>query len=328
MPPLISVIVPVYNLEAYIQHTLESLFAQTYRELEVIAIDDGSTDGSSKILDEYAAHEPRLQVIHQPNGGVSAARNAGLAVAKGDYIGFCDGDDEVEPEMYERLLTNLLKYDADISHCGMLTIGLDGQTRYFHNTGVLEVYSHEEGLMEILKGEKVEPSLCMKLYKKELFEKLFFDEKILFNEDLLMNFYLFKRSICTVFEDVCLYHYIRREGSACKSDVAEKHVFHPVEVRRRILEQCSGESQVVQDVAMANYLHANMSAYGLVLENRASKFRKFKSLFRKNLLQNRDKIGLLNLTGRLHAWLILYLPFLCSSIFTCYYMLFSKKRYG
>ncbi len=325
---MISIIVPVYNLEVYIQHTLESLFAQTYREIEVIAVDDGSTDGSAKILDEYAAKEPRLHVIHKINEGVSAARNAGLAIANGEYIGFCDGDDEVEPEMYERLLANLLKYDADISHCGMLTIGLDGQTRYFHNTCVLEVHSHEEGILEILKGEKVEPSLCMKIYRKELFKELKFDTKILFNEDLLINFYLFQRAECSVFEDVCLYHYIRREGSACKSDVAEKHVFHPVEVRRRILEQCSGESQVVQDVAMANYLHANMSAYGLVLENRARKFRKFKSVFRKNLLQSRDKIGLLNRTGRLHAWLILYLPFLCSTIFTCYYKLFSKKRYG
>ncbi len=328
MSKLISIIVPVYNLEAYIQHTLDSLFAQTYHELEVIAVDDGSMDNCPRILDEYAAHEPRLKVIHQSNGGVGSARNTGLTVAKGDYIGFCDGDDEVEPTMYERLLKNLLKHDADISHCGMLTKGLDGQIRYFHNTGVLEVHSHEKGLIEVLSGKRVEPSLCLKLYKKKLFEGLMFDENILFNEDLLMNIQLFLKANCSVYEDVCLYHYIRRYGSACKSDVAEKHVFHPIEVRRRILEQCSCESQVVQDIAIANYLHANMSAYGLVLEKRAGKFRKFKGLFRKNLLQRRDKIRLLNLTGRLHAWLIIYFPFVCRTVFFCYYMLFPKKHYG
>lgn len=328
MPQIISIIVPVYNLEGYIQHTLDTLFAQTHKELEVIAVDDGSTDRTPQILDDYAVHEPRLCVIHQANGGVSAARNAGLAVASGDYISFLDGDDEVEPTMYERLLANLLKYDADISHCGILTEGLDGKTRYFHNTGVLEVHSREEGLLEILKGQKVEPSLGNKLYRKELFHRLLFDEKILYNEDLLMNFYLFSQAKCSVFEDVCLYHYIRRPGSACKSEVAEKHVFHPVEVRRRIMQLCSGESSAIRNTATSNYLHANMSAYGLVLEKRACQFRRFKEGFRRNILEKRADIPLLNRSGRLHAWLILYVPFLCGPVFQLYYYFFHKKQYG
>lgn len=328
MPQVISVIVPVYNLEAFIQHTLDSLFAQTHKELEVIAVDDGSTDGTPKILDDYAAKEPRLRVIHQANGGVSAARNAGLAVATGDYIGFCDGDDEVEPTMYERLLANLLKYDADISHCGMLTKGVDGKTRYFYNTGVLEVNSREEGLLEILKGEKVEPSLGNKLYKKELFQGFQFEPTIRINEDLLANVQLFQKAQRTVFEDVPLYHYMRRENSASKSSISEKHIFHPIKVREVILELCKTEEEIIQRQAIANYLHTLISSYSLLCTNRVSDYHKYKKTFRGKLIEHRDWLGFLPFSSQAHALIIVHLPFLYMPILFIYRLLTRSKSYG
>ena len=327
MSPLISVIVPVYNLEAYIQNTLESLFSQTHKELEVITVDDGSTDNSPRILDNYVSHEPRLHVIHQVNGGVSAARNAGLAVATGDYIGFCDGDDEVEPDMYERLLTNLLKYDADISHCGMLTKGLDGKVRYFHNTGVLEIHSREEGLLEVLKGEKVEPSLCNKLYKKKLFNGFQFEPSIKINEDLLANVQLFQKAKKTVFEDVCLYHYLRREDSASKSAISEKHIFHPLKVREKILDICKYETQKIQNQSEVSYLLTNISIFSLLQTNGGSLYKTNASIFRKNLSQRTNSLPLLSRSSRIHAYLIIYCPFLCKYIFAIYYLL-KGKQYG
>lgn len=115
--PLISVIVPVYKVEQYIHRCLDSILAQTYKNLEIILVDDGSPDRCGEICDEYAAKDSRIQVVHQENGGLSAARNAGLDICTGEYIAFVDSDDYIFPEMYERMLEVLLKNRVDICIC-------------------------------------------------------------------------------------------------------------------------------------------------------------------------------------------------------------------
>ena len=113
---MISVIVPAYNVEKTIKRTLDSILKQTYSELEVVIIDDGSTDHTGKIIDWYQKKYPKkIRVFHVPNEGVTAARMRGVRAAKGTWIGFVDGDDEIDPDMYEKLLKNALKYHADIS---------------------------------------------------------------------------------------------------------------------------------------------------------------------------------------------------------------------
>ena len=327
MSGLISIIVPVYNLENYIKHTLDSIFAQTYKEIEVIAVDDGSTDSSPDILDEYVKNESRLHVIHKVNEGVSAARNTGIAAATGDYIGFCDGDDEVEPEMYEHLLSNLLKYDAVISHCGMMIKGLDGRIRYFHNTGTLEIHSHDEGLLEILKGTKIEPSLCLKLYRKELFKNLFFDSSIQINEDLLVNVYLFIKAKKTVYEDKCFYHYIRRENSASKSSISEKHIIHPLKVREIIMDLCENETDIIKQQAKVCYLSTIISTISCLKNENGILCYKYITTFRQNLKRMKNDLKLLSFLTRTKAYLILYFPILSQFIFPIYYSIKGKK-YG
>lgn len=115
---MISIIVPVYNVEAFLPKCIESLMNQTYTDIEIILVDDGSPDGCGKICDEYAARDTRIRVIHQANAGVSAARNVGLDVAKGEYIGFCDSDDFVSPEMYSDMLRAIQSFHAQIAICG------------------------------------------------------------------------------------------------------------------------------------------------------------------------------------------------------------------
>lgn len=325
---MISIILPVYNLEAYIQRTLDALCAQTYKDLEIIAVDDGSNDNSGAILDEYAKHDSRVKVIHQANGGVSAARNTGIAAANGEYIGFCDGDDIPDPSMYERLLDNLLKYDADVSHCGMCTEGMDGHINYFYNTGKLYVHDHNEGLLELLKAEKVEPTLCDKLYKRELFKKLSFDATIKINEDLLMNAMLFKQAQKSIFEDVCLYHYIRHENSASKSAISDKHVFHPVIVRERILELCKDENPVIQAQAKHNYIHANISTYSLLTSSRAGNYSSFKKQYQSNLRDHKAWIKDMSFSTRSHAKMIIYVPWLNKIVSDLYYIVRKSKQYG
>ena len=117
MNDLISIIVPVYKVEKYLRRCIDSILAQTYQNIEVLLVDDGSPDNSGAICDEYADKDSHVRVFHKPNGGVSSARNLGLMEAKGQYIGFVDADDYIDKTMYEVLLDNLLQEQADISIC-------------------------------------------------------------------------------------------------------------------------------------------------------------------------------------------------------------------
>ena len=117
MAPLISVIIPVYNVEKYLRRCLDSVVAQTYRNLEIICVDDGSVDESGKICDQYAVRDARIKVIHQENQGLSAARNRGLDAAEGAYIAFVDSDDYILEDMYKKMLDKLLNYNVDLCVC-------------------------------------------------------------------------------------------------------------------------------------------------------------------------------------------------------------------
>ena len=116
MSDKISIIIPAYNIENYISATLDSVLAQSYKNIEVIVVNDGSTDKTGEIIDSYAEKDSRIKAIHKENGGVSSARIAGINASSGEWIGFVDGDDFVEQEMFEHLLKNALDNNADISH--------------------------------------------------------------------------------------------------------------------------------------------------------------------------------------------------------------------
>ncbi len=118
----ISIIVPVYKVEPYLRKCVDSILAQTFTDFEVILVDDGSPDNSGKICDEYASKDSRVRVIHKENGGLSSARNAGIDVARGKYLGFVDSDDYIEKDMYELLYDNIVKEQADLSICGIYDI--------------------------------------------------------------------------------------------------------------------------------------------------------------------------------------------------------------
>ncbi len=222
----LSIIIPVYNIQEYLSKCLGSVLAQTYSPIEIICVDDGSTDGSGVLLDEYATKDNRIRVFHKENGGVSSARLKGVEEARGDWIGFVDGDDWVEPEMYERLIENAIKYDADISHCGYQMV-FPNKVDYYYNTGQIIEQESRDAVIELLSGV-YEPGLCNKLYRKDLFSKILREEIIDLSiknfEDLLMNYYLFCAATKIVFDDFCPYHYQVRAGSAAKSKLSLKKV--------------------------------------------------------------------------------------------------------
>lgn len=240
MKPLISVIVPSYNIENYIERSLKSICNQTYKNLEVIVVNDGSTDNTGEIINRIAALDSRIVPIHKKNAGVSAARNTGLDKATGDYIGFVDGDDIIDEDMYEFLMNNALEYDADVSHCGYKMV-FPNRVDYYYNTGEICIQDNSQGVYDLIKADKVEPGLCNKLYKRTIVGDKRLDESIKINEDLLFNYYLFKDAKKSIFEDVPKYHYMVRKNSASTSNVNINKLQDPVAVVREMMNQETGE---------------------------------------------------------------------------------------
>ena len=212
--PLISIIVPVYNADMYLPACLDSILNQTYRELEVILIDDGSVDNSGKICDEYAQKDSRIKVIHKQNGGVSKARNDGLKMASGQYIGFIDGDDTIHPEMFEALYRNLLENDVDISICDFEMVYSD-KSVHSNPKDLRMRFSSHDAIKTILSGGYFQGHLCNKLFKSEVLKDIFFDEDIYVYEDILVVIKALMNSKAVFFDSTPYYHYYMRESSAC-----------------------------------------------------------------------------------------------------------------
>lgn len=241
----ITVVVPAYNCAEWLPRCIESLLAQTHDNMEIVVVDDGSKDNTREVLEKYTAQYANVKAIHKQNGGEYAARLTGVEQADGAWIGFVDADDEVEPQMYARLLENAKRYDADISHCGFKVIYPDGKIDYLHNTGMLRVQDRETALRDLLEEVIVENGLTNKLFKKELFvgiqEKM--DFSIVNNGDMLMNYFLFEKAKQAVFEDVCSYHYLIRQGSASRQKLNRHIIYDPIRVRQIIVDVCTPEMQ-------------------------------------------------------------------------------------
>ncbi|NTJ52570.1 glycosyltransferase [Enterococcus faecium] len=170
----ISIIVPVYKVEPYLRKCVDSILAQTFTDFEVILVDDGSPDNSGKICDEYASKDSRVRVIHKKNGGLSSARNAGIDVARGKYLGFVDSDDYIEKDMYELLYDNIVKEQADLSICGIYDV-YEGK-KPVNKPTIKKTVTATEGLLLILHGNIISVHAVNKLYKRELFSTLRYPE--------------------------------------------------------------------------------------------------------------------------------------------------------
>lgn len=212
MNDLISVIMPVYNVEAYLAQSIESVLNQDHRNLELILIDDGSTDGSGTICDDYAAKDNRVRVIHQKNGGAAAAKNAGLKTATGTYLCFVDSDDFLEPDVYGYMLQTLKQQNAD-------AVQFSFQDLYTNRTEpqILEpcVLNEREYLIRFTKDWTC-PLLWNKLYKRSLFTGVLFEEghKI---DDEYFTYQGFLKPCKVVFDDRIIYNYRKRASGVMGS---------------------------------------------------------------------------------------------------------------
>lgn len=236
---MITVVVPVYNNALYLESCLDSILAQTYRDLEIICVNDGSTDNSLELLHTIAKRDPRVTVLSQENAGVSAARNAGLELAHGDFVAFVDSDDELEPDMYETLLKLATEYQADIAHCGYKRMHLDGTEKNIQGTEKLLVQDSWNAIQCLLTGKFFVGSLWNKLYKKELFSDVRFDTSLKINEDVLINVQVFLKAKKLVFLDVPKYYYYERASSSCSRTNQLRKKQDCVAASKKMLEACT-----------------------------------------------------------------------------------------
>lgn len=222
--PTVSIIVPVYNVKEYIPRCLDSLIYQTLQDIEIIAIDDGSTDGSSSILDSYSQKDDRVKVIHVENGGVSKARNIGLDNAKGEFIGFVDSDDFVDCQMYENLLKVALETKADFVQCKFDVVDDNSSIDATKPKKEVTVIDNQSEIIKLFFDDIISSSVFNKLYKRSILSQIEFPTDWVFAEDFSFNVRsVFKSQRIALINDV-FYHYYVREKSASREEISDRHL--------------------------------------------------------------------------------------------------------
>lgn len=224
MQPIISVIVPVYNVEKYVEECINSLRKQMYDALEIILVDDGSTDQSGKICDAYAEIDQRIHVLHKENGGLSDARNAGLELSTGDYIGFIDSDDLIDRNYYEILMKQLIENQCDIAVAKIREFADSGKILHelgFENTTVLQT---REAVKELLYSQNIANSACNKLFKRKVLAKYRFPYgKYYEDEYTVYKWFLNAKKVCISGEN-SFYWYRKRAGSITQKPFSDREM--------------------------------------------------------------------------------------------------------
>ena len=293
---LISVIVPVYNVAPYIRSCLDSICAQSYRNLEIILIDDGSTDTSGRICDEYARRDTRIVVIHKQNGGLADARNAGLAVAKGYYIGFVDSDDWIEPDMYEKLYRLCEEQKLDLIAARFIEENSIHQPqRQFTDDFVL---LDKISLLNLYIANDTEylitTSVWDRLYKRTLLQGLTFPKGRHY-EDICYTIKVFLRVEKAGYLDTGLYHYRVRDDSIMGKGLKNKEEFSD-DIIADLLPQMKEQAQILYDAQMEHLGNICYADYlTVILKNlekiyRIEKYNAQFSYLKEELYENREWI--------------------------------------
>ena len=213
---MISIIIPVYNAEKYIEKCVDSLVNQTYKNLEIILVNDGSTDNSGSLCDSFAAKDDRIKVIHKQNGGVSSARNAGLDAAEGIYAAFVDSDDNLEITAYEKSVSEMQQHNLDLLIFGYETVFPDHSIKKYMDCTMFTRYEYKENIAKYITSGVGFASTCHKVYRTEIINmfRIRFDETIKINEDGIFNCQYFTHSHYIKCIPDIFYHYNRSTGNS------------------------------------------------------------------------------------------------------------------
>ena len=212
MNPLISVIVPIYNVEKYLARCVDSIVNQTYKNLEIILVDDGSPDRCSQMCDDYAEKDRRIKVVHKKNGGLSDARNAGMAVATGEYISFIDSDDYVSDDFFECLLDVMNKENSDIAECSVVKFYEDNRFDEFSDDLSVKTYDTQDAMSALIAENPFHQHVWNKLYKTKLVKDIPYAVGKL-NEDEFWTYRVFGRANKVSKLNKTMYYYFQRSSS-------------------------------------------------------------------------------------------------------------------
>ena len=238
--PLISIIVPVYNSEKFLDTCLRSILGQSYGNIEVILINDGSVDGSAKICEKYAQQDKRIKLYHQKNQGVSETRNRGISFANGEYVGFVDADDWIDADMYQLLYDLLTGKDADVAiHSFYVEENGRDRSKASGSNEIL-VMDSEEAVKEMLLAKRFGGHLCNKLFKRSLLQGICLNKEIAIYEDMLFLWDVFHGATRVVFQDKKVYHYVIHSESALQT-VWKDSFFSVFDATQMVLEKTKKE---------------------------------------------------------------------------------------
>ena len=220
MNKLISIIIPVYNVECYLGACMESVLNQTYKKIEVILVDDGATDNSGQMCDHYAEEDMRVRVIHKKNGGLADARNKGITHANGDYIMFIDSDDVVSQNFVEYLYSLIIENSSDIGICNPIHC-YPGRKIKFEPENMKKIFKPEDAIVEMLYQKSFLVAAWGKIFKKEYFDDILFPYGMLFEDSAIM-YKIFDKAEKIVYSDAKLYGYMHWNGSITTNDFSKR----------------------------------------------------------------------------------------------------------
>lgn len=308
---LISIIVPVYNIQEYLSRCIDSIINQTYKNIEIILVDDGSTDKSGTICDEYAGKDNRIIVIHKENGGVSSARNAGLDIAKGDYIGFVDGDDYIEKDMYQVLIDDALQTKSQISCCQIKTYNIDNteSKTLINDSCVIDKEDIINGFFfdEFIKGFIVSP--CNKIISKNVIGNIKFKDYAL-GEDFLFIFEILKNTDSVSYNSFLGYYYCHRENSAMTSKFSSKrfdYIYAITEIEKICKEYY--DKNVQKKAHQWIFGHTLVNYRSLIINQLLDTYPQQSKEYKKYLKDNKACFYDLQIKRKLDYILSLYFPF-------------------
>lgn len=319
---MISVIIPIYNVESYINKCLESVTNQTYKNLEIILIDDGSTDSSGEICNKWSQKDCRINVFHTSNYGVSHARNEGLRHIHGEFVSFIDADDWIDEDMFERMVKHMVQDHCEVSVCGY-KIEFENYSKVIFKKDKPNTLTREKAVKLIFRFENnkvpkvISWELCDKIFSRQIVQNLNFDESIYMGEDMLFCWQALKHANRVLYIPIYAYHYVMRSQSAMHQGISSKSL-SVLKAVRMILQDTENESESVKKVIRDHYLRMGVRHSKEILKIHAYQFKKdvcfFQKYLRKNLLYAL-RLPYVSLKGKM-GQLLFCLPYnICKIIF-------------
>lgn len=308
---LISVIVPVYNVEKYLDACVESIVNQTYENLEIILVDDGSPDRCPEMCDTWARKDSRIKVIHKENGGQGEARNYGIKIANGDYIGFVDSDDKISLRMYERLLEIIKEKESDVVQCAMQKFSDSKQTVFDEGTSQIELTElcPKEAVELLLRTDRITSTCPNTLLTKSLCKKILFDTEMI-NEDVMWIYRVIKTAEKTVLTNEVLYFYYQREDSTMNSAYSEKR-FDALNANMTKMNEVKKDFPDLYPYAAKNYTGSCFYHYQMLCRlSKNDEYVSFKKRIYKRFCESDLETVLMvtNLKYKLWYWLFKHFP--------------------